>query len=142
MTPVQHTLYGQSLTPNELFKTTIKRLMRDKTAKGRRKIERLQHYAECDLHKFTQLDGFIHVEPDCVMHPDEDGDQLFGGHSEELRRSGPHLAVRILIHDGTSHEDAVRAIGKLLAWFTKDPWLLKDYQDAPTWKDTLTVKEE
>ena len=92
-----------------------------------RKRELLEHYATGDVHAFAQLDAFIDVLPqddDCMMQSDPDEDCIFKSSTYELRHSGKDLAVRILIHEGTTHVDAVRTITKLLNWLKRDPDLI------------------
>ncbi len=90
------------------------------------KAERLEHYATGDVHAFTQLDAFIdkaHNDP--IYQGDEAHDVLYQTNTYELRHSGSDLAVRIQIHEGTSHKDAVRAVTKLLSWLESEPNMLE-----------------
>ena len=90
------------------------------------KKELLDHYATGDVHRFLQMDGWLLPHGgDDVMRPDEDGDWLCSGITDELRKSEKNLAVRIQIHEGTKHEDAVRLLEKMLAWLQTDRFLWK-----------------
>jgi hypothetical protein len=74
----------------------------------------LEHYATKQPAGFLQLDGFIDVEGDSVMHPDENGDCCMSGWNDELRSGG--IAVRVQILEGTPHIAACRVLERLLAW--------------------------
>ena len=78
----------------------------------------LEKYAEPhrDVHTFLQLDGFLNVLTDSVMTADEDGHCLMAGITHEIRASPSSLAVRVLIHKGTTKDDVVRLLKKMLAW--------------------------
>jgi len=91
-----------------------------KTPEGKIHIEKAKHAITGDVHAFTQYDGFmLEHDGDCVMHPDEDGDCLMSTSTFDLRHSGSDLAVRVQIHKGTSHADAVRLMKKLTKWVEK-----------------------
>ena len=93
-----------------------------KTPEGKIHIERVKHAITGDVHAFTQYDGFmLEHDGDCVMRPDKDGDCLMSGSTFDLRHSGSDLAVRVQIHKGTSHADAVRLMKKLTKWVEKSP---------------------
>ena len=55
------------------------------------------------------------------MRCDKDGDVLCASETYELRRSPKDLAVRIFIHEGTTQEDAVRLLKKMLEWTEETP---------------------
>jgi hypothetical protein len=79
------------------------------------KAELLEHYGRKDPCTFQQYDAFTGVEPgDCIVRPDNDGDCLFAGITEELM-SGV-WSVRVFVTDGTSKADALRALKKIIAW--------------------------
>lgn len=80
----------------------------------------LKHYAQRPPTTFGQLDGFVLGKDgsDDFMRPDQDGDWLCGGSTNELMYGAN---VRILIKKGTSSQDAVRLIKKLLEFFKGDP---------------------
>lgn len=86
------------------------------------KKEKLEHYAERDLVRFCQLDGWADVQEDSLMRRDKDGDTCFAGQTEELMTG--YYNVRILITRGTTVADALRLIGKLVDWLREDPDLL------------------
>ena len=70
-----------------------------------------------------QLDGF-HFDDglgDDVLYPDSDSDCICAGQTTEIRASGPDLAVRVLIHDGTPPATAVRLLRKLADWYERQP---------------------
>ena len=82
------------------------------------KKELLEHYAEGDIHRFLQLDGWTNVgDGDYVMRPDEDGDVFMCGGTDELRHSDEDLAVRVLIHENTEHGVALRILKKILVFY-------------------------
>lgn len=86
------------------------------------KEELLKKYASGKVRKFLQLDGwYVPDSRDCIMRPDEEGDCIFSGITEEFRRSDEDLAVRVFIHDGTSREVALRLLGKLRDWLAREP---------------------
>jgi hypothetical protein len=82
------------------------------------KLEKLQHYASRDLTRFTQYDVGLHSSYDDMFPPDKDGDTLSGGRTDELM-TGTY-GVRVLITDGTSKTDALRALEKVRKWIEKD----------------------
>lgn len=96
----------------------------------------LEHYATGDIHKFTQIDGWLISNTKTnigdLMETDKDGDSLIAGKTEELRHSPSALAVRIFVHEGTERRDAVRLIRKMLNWIERDSELLSE--DAGTVK--------
>jgi hypothetical protein len=100
----------------------------------------LKNYAEKDLHRFTQFDGWRDRSPyDSVMRPDEDGDVLCRGSTMELRNSPEELAVRVFVHEGTSHGDALRLLKKILGWMASDEQSI-EYQDYNPDLYEFTVK--
>lgn len=92
----------------------------------------LEHYATGDVHKFTQVDGWLlsdrKINIGGLLETDNDGDCLNAGKTAELRHSSAALAVRIFIREGTDHEDAVRLIRKMLGLVEQCPDLMSpDY---------------
>ncbi len=71
---------------------------------------------------FCQMDGFVGYKSgqDYVMQGDDDGDVLMSGLTQELRASGPSLAVRIYIHEDTTPETARRLVSKWLEHIERD----------------------
>ena len=94
----------------------------------RTKEQLLAHYATGDVHKFRQIDGWIlgykNANEGTLQATDNDGDCITSAETWELRHMPASLAVRIFIHEGTDHEDAVRLIKKMLGDLERDPELL------------------
>ncbi len=65
------------------------------------------------VHKFLQMDGFMNVEGDCVMHPDADGDTVFFGETDELRNLRD--IVRFSIPWDADADAVRRIVGKMAA---------------------------
>jgi hypothetical protein len=79
------------------------------------KQSKLAHYERRQLQRFLQVDGFCRTRGDSVMAPDEDGDVVMLGMTQELMGTpGPNLPVRLLIHDNASPEDVRRLLIKML----------------------------
>ncbi len=93
------------------------------------KSQRLAHYLEREPVLFHQIDGFN--PPSCPVPDtyDDDGDELFCGHTYELMSGGP--AVRVLITDGTDREVAVRLLRKMVDWLEREPDLVYGAPDDP-----------
>ena len=89
----------------------------DKMNREERKKDKLAHYGDRNLVSFMQYDAFIDIDGDDIMHPDNDGDCLFTGDTEELMSGVP---IRVLVVDGTKKADVVRCLGKLLDVIKKD----------------------
>ena len=118
------------------------RNMSEKETVGKVKKELLKHYASGDIHKFLQLDGwYVDYESDAVVRPDEDGDWLSMTNTRELRHSPPDLAVRVLIHEGTKHEDAVRLLKKLTEWFDNDSDIVAELEKFDSTEHDKRVHE-
>jgi len=79
----------------------------------------LKHYSQPDMSAchYVQYDGWLYSPDDDLMPADEDGDVLFALRAMELRSSG--TPVRIQILQGTSPQDAVRLLRKMLAFVEK-----------------------
>lgn len=88
------------------------------------KEKKLEHYAERNLTKFVQLDGFYLGRDggDSVMSPDEDGDDCWFSDTQELMHGAD---VRILIKDGVPPAAAERLIKKLSRDIGADMEILK-----------------
>jgi hypothetical protein len=79
------------------------------------KQEILEELADKPVQRFLQLDGWANVEPDGVMHGDDEGDLTMLGITHELMRSpGRDLPVRVLIHEDADLEDVRRLLTKML----------------------------
>jgi hypothetical protein len=107
------------------------RLRRSKTAL----LERLAE-PHREVRQLIQLDGFCwgpNAECDGLLHPDQDGDVLCAGLSDEIRASGEDLRVRVYIVPGTDPDVAVRVLHKLAYWILKKPELLtrEDWEWTP-----------
>ena len=89
------------------------------------KVRLLRKYAEPHRtpQDFVQLDGFYFDDgqADYVFQLDSDNDCIFAGQTTEIRASGPELAVRVLILDGTPPAIAVRLLRKLADWYERQP---------------------
>jgi hypothetical protein len=93
------------------------------------KAELLAEAARKPVRQYTQLDGFLDQEPDCLMKPDEDGDCLFAGRTHELRNTD--LPVRVQVLRGTKPEDVARLLRKFAKWIDRDPELLESLWEKP-----------
>jgi hypothetical protein len=94
---------------------------REDTPMAEAKFNKLIHYSNKPLTKFSHFDGFAKIDAENSIspdqRPDEDGDDLWETpYAEELMSGG--YAVRILVPEGTSQEVATRLIKKLLNWIT------------------------
>ncbi len=71
---------------------------------------------------FCQMDGHVGYSDgtDSVMQGDDDGDVLMSGFTQELRASGPSVAVRIYVHEDTTPETARRLVSKWLEHIERD----------------------
>jgi len=102
----------------------------------------LRHYANPHkkVQRFFQLDCFIdQPEYDDVMKPDEDGDCLMGGVTNELRTCGEELAVRIQIHEKTDPKTAIRLLKKALSWLETDEIFFNPDNKAEATKDNRVI---
>ena len=81
------------------------------TRRDELKAELLEKYSGKEPSTFLQFDGFADAEPDCIMHPDKDGDCLFTSNTHELMTGG--VDVRILITAGISKKATLRLLKKL-----------------------------
>lgn len=72
----------------------------------------LRHYAERDPQSFYQLDAFTQVAQDDVFGPDDEGDCVMCGVTQELM-TGTY-ALRVLITSGTTKDEAVRLLSKVV----------------------------
>ena len=96
------------------------------------KAELLEKYAGKEPSTFLQYDGFADVEPDSMMRPDNDGDDIFLGTTQELMTGLP--SVRILITAGTSRKTALRLLKKLRRW-------LKDGGNFSDWMQKAEAEQ-
>lgn len=85
------------------------------------KDDLLKHYSEREPTRFVQFDVFVRAEGDDLIHPDKDGDWLSCGVTHELMT--PIERVRVLVTNGVTQEEAVRALKKVTEWIEKDPSL-------------------
>lgn len=103
-----------------------KRLKRQKKMSNRfyepTKADLLKKYAEdrMSVHEFIQFDGWKDCKPDAVFRPDKDNDWICSGRTHEIRASPPDLAVRVFVHVGTTREETVRLLEKILRWVRND----------------------
>ena len=102
------------------------------TRRDELKAKLLEKYAGKEPSTFLQYDGFADVEPDDVMRPDSDGDDMSLTTQQELMSGIP--AVRILITAGTSQKTARRLLKKLRRW-------LKDDNDFSSWMQKAEVDD-
>ncbi len=79
------------------------------------------------VHKFLQMDGFMNVEGDCVMHPDADGDTVFFGETDELRNLRDIVRFSI---PWDADADAVRRIVRKMADLVEAALRFRDEQRA------------
>jgi hypothetical protein len=91
------------------------------------KKELLEHYSTGDIHSFIQFDGWKmrQDQSDSVMKPDKNGYVWMAGYTEELRHSPKELAVRVLIHSGTSIDDTTKLLKGIIKWINRDKNLLE-----------------
>ena len=86
------------------------------TGKNLDKSTWLEKYAKnpyAVIRPFIQFDCYPDSYDD-VFDIDDDGDLFTGRFSHDLRFSGPELAVRVQIHDGSKKEDVIRLLKKLI----------------------------
>jgi hypothetical protein len=79
------------------------------------KAELLAKYAQRQALLFHQFDGFLDSADD--FSDQGDGDSIFSRSTYELRKG---IDVRIQILDGTTKEDAVRILRKMVDWIDRD----------------------
>ena len=79
------------------------------------KAELLAKYAQRQALLFHQFDGFLNSADD--LSDVGDGDAIFSGSTYELRNG---IDVRIQILDGTTKEDAVRILRKMVESIERD----------------------
>lgn len=86
------------------------------------KIRALAEAADKPLKRLIQFDGFRDVQGDSVMHPDADGDTVFGYmETHELNKSiDETMPVRVFVHPGARTEDVLRLLSKISAWIERD----------------------
>ena len=104
------------------METVRERLVREATARR-------------SILKVRQLDGWAmwpHADPD--FGSDEDLDSIRGLVSYELRNSGPELAVRVHVANGTNPDVVVRMLLKMAAWVERSPEILGDSPVEP-WEE-------
>jgi hypothetical protein len=83
--------------------------------------ELLREAAEKPIRKFKQYDVFFHNTGSDMFDSDKDGDNLSSGQTYELNRSA---CLRVLVPSGTTPEEVMRGLKKVIVWIKGDSELL------------------
>jgi len=96
----------------------------------------LRKYFHAGFRPYNQIDLFAGAASDSVVHPDKDGDAMFGGRTWELMHSAP--TIRLLIPPDAHLADVLRGLRKVRKLIKRRPALLQwpaagavDQEDIP-----------
>lgn len=91
----------------------------------------LEEYSSKKVVRLVQLDGHK-AAGDSVMHPDEDGHCLMGGHTHELRNisGSASLPVRVEVYERADKQEVLALLRKIADWVERDWDELRDPHHA------------
>lgn len=99
-----------------------------------RRLEAMSAALKKPLVRVMQIDGFVGKSPDhdYIFSGDADGDCIFSGASDELRKSGSDLAVRVHIHPDATKDQVLRLLKKMRTQIKQGDWLDSELRQLKT----------